>query len=84
VTFTKDYDQAGHVAIVMAEGPGRGRASIRVDGTWFQDVDTYASTNTNRVVVFQMELPAGTHSIAIVNHGTAGRPRIDIDAFLTD
>ena len=69
-TFTRTYEQGDQVALVMAEGPGRGVASIRIDGKWFMNVDTFAATNTNRVVVFAMGMSAGDHTVAIVNHGT--------------
>ena len=45
-------------------------------------VDTFASVNTNRIVVSAQGLTAGVHTIAIVNQGTSGRPRIDFDAIL--
>jgi hypothetical protein len=81
-TFTRTYARGDQVALVMATGPGRGAASIRIDGSWVTNVDTYAASNTNRVVVFQRRMSAGTHTISIVNHATPGRPRIDLDAVL--
>ena len=72
-----------HVALVMAKGPGRGKAAIYFDGTLATTIDTYAKVNTNRVVVWDKEL-AGTanHTVRVVNLATSGRPRIDIDAYL--
>ena len=55
---------------------------IRLDGTWLMNVDTFASVNTNRVVVFARGMTAGVHTLAVVNHATPGRPRIDVDAVL--
>lgn len=81
-TFTREYEDGDQVALVMAEGPGRGVASIRIDGKWLMNVDTFAPTNTNRMVVFAMGMSAGSHTVAIVNHGTPGRHRIDLDAVL--
>ncbi len=81
-TFTRTYEQGDQVALVMAMGPGRGGASIRLDGNWLMNIDTYAPVNTNRVVVFQRGMSTGVHTIAIVNHATPGRPRIDLDAIL--
>jgi len=81
-TFTRTYEQGDQVALVMAEGPGRGKASIRLDGKWLMNVDTFASVNTNRVVVFARGMTAGVHTLAVVNHATPGRPRIDVDAVL--
>lgn len=81
-TFSRTYTQGDQVALVMAEGPGRGKAGIRVDGKWVMTIDTFASVNTNRIVAFGQGMTAGLHTIAIVNQGTSGRPRIDLDAIL--
>ncbi len=83
-TFTRTYEQGDHVALVMAKGPGRGRAAIRVDGIVVSTIDTFASVNTNRVVVFERMMSAGTHTVSITNLATAGRPRIDLDAAMTN
>jgi hypothetical protein len=48
------------------------------------NIDTFAAVNTNRVVVFQRMMPAGTHTVTIVNQATGGRPRIDLDAVMTN
>lgn len=84
MTFTRTYEQGDQVALVMALGPARGRASIRIDGMWLTNVDTFAPVNTNRVVVFQRMMPEGTHTLTIVNQATPGRPRIDVDAVMTN
>ena len=84
MTFSRTYEQGDQVSLVMALGPGRGRASIRVDGVWLANIDTFAAVNTNRVVVFQRMMPAGTHTLTIVNLATPGRPRIDLDAVMTN
>jgi hypothetical protein len=74
----------GHAALVMPEGPGRGRARILVDGVLRATVDTYAAVNTNRVVVWDSgPLTAGTHHIRVVNLATPGHPRIDVNGMLT-
>lgn len=83
-SFTQTYADGDQLALVMAKGPGRGIASIRLDGRWIANVDTFAAANTNRVVVFQRELTAGSHTLSIVNQATAGRPRIDLDAILVN
>jgi hypothetical protein len=83
-TFTRTYDQGDHLAFVMAEGPGRGRATIRVDGVFIAMIDTFATTNTNRIVVFTRTMPAGVHTVSITNLATAGRARIDLDAVLAN
>jgi hypothetical protein len=82
VTFTRTFTGSDQVALVMSTGPGRGKASIRMDGKWVMNIDTFASVNTNRVVVYASAMSAGPHTLAIVNHGTPGRSRIDLDAIL--
>jgi hypothetical protein len=73
-----------HVALVMAKGPARGKAAIYFDGAYQATVDTYAAANTNRVVMWDKRLAgSANHTIKVVNLATAGRPRIDIDAYLS-
>jgi hypothetical protein len=72
-----------HVALIMAKGPARGKASIYFDGVYVKTIDTYAATNINRVVMWDKALTgSANHTIKIVNQATAGRPRIDIDAYV--
>lgn len=72
-----------HVALVMAKGPARGRASVYYDGKYVTTVDTYASANTNRIVMWEKELTGSAdHTITVVNQATSGRPRIDVDAYV--
>jgi hypothetical protein len=68
----------------MAKEPGPGMASIRLDGKWIANVNTFAAANSNRVVAFERGMPAGVHTIAIVNQATQGHPRIDLDAILVN
>jgi hypothetical protein len=82
--FTRTYEEGDHVALVMAKGPARGRAVIRIDGVFVDRIDTYADQNTNRVVVFEQMMAAGVHTVSITNLATPGRPRIDLDAVLTN
>jgi hypothetical protein len=84
VTLTANFPEGSHLALVRAKGPGRGRAAIRLDGTIITTIDTFAPTNANRVVVFDRLMPAGTHSISITNLATSGRPRVDLDAIMTN
>jgi len=83
VSFTWDHYVAGqHLGLVMPKGPGRGSAAILVDHVLVGTVDTNAVANDNRRVVFDHAMPAGSHTLTIVNLATAGHPRIDIDAYL--
>ena len=70
-----------HLGLMMAKGPGRGRAKDYIDGVLKGTVDTYAATNINRVYVWDSgPLTAGQHTVKVVNQATAGRPRIDVNA----
>jgi hypothetical protein len=82
-TVVNGQGRNGHVALVMAKGPARGKAAIYFDGKLATTVDTYAKANTNRVVVWDKAL-AGTvnHTVRVVNLATSGRQRIDVDAYL--
>ena len=71
------------IAWVAYRGPNRGRASVYIDGAYVKTVDLRASSYRARQVVFAASWPtAGAHTIKIVNQATAGRPRIDLDAFV--
>ena len=61
-----------------------GRAAILLDGKQIAVVDTFAQVNTNRVVMFQRRMPPGQHKLVIQNLASSERPRIDVDAILTN
>lgn len=83
LTYTVTTNKPGQtVGLVMAKNTNRGKANISVDGSAATSVDTYASTPTHRVIVFQKLLGVGTHTVKITNAGTAGRGRIDVDSIL--
>ena len=82
--FTRTYERDDHVALVMAKGPARGKFDVYVDGVKKSTVDTYAATNTNRVIVWDTWMAAGKHTVKVVNLATTNRPRIDLDAVLTN
>ena len=80
-TFTTHAVAGQHLGLMMATGPGRGRAAVSVDGRAPVFVDTFSTTNANRVYVWDSgALTAGTHTVRVVNQATPGRPRIDINA----
>jgi hypothetical protein len=69
------------VAWVTALGPNRGAAKVYIDGILAATVDLYAATPTYLRVAFAKSwTTAGNHTIRIVVLGTAGRPRVDLDA----
>lgn len=70
-------------AWVSPTGPTRGSARVYVDGVLASTVSLYAATGHSRQVVFATSwATTGKHTIRIVNLGTSGHPRIDLDAFL--
>ncbi|HSS68137.1 MAG TPA: hypothetical protein VLK34_06260, partial [Nocardioidaceae bacterium] len=80
-------DPYGHVdyglGLVMAKAPDRGKAAIFVDGVRVATVDTHAASKVNRTVVWRQTMAGNTgHTVKVVNLATAGRTRIDIDAFV--
>ena len=71
------------VALIMAKGPARGKAKVYYDGVYVKTIDTYASVNTNRVLMWDKTISGSSnHTIKVVNLATAGRPRIDIDGYV--
>jgi hypothetical protein len=71
-------------AWVARRGPTRGKAQIFINGTKVATVDLYASSYLNQRVVWSTSWStAATRTITIRVHGTAGRPRVDLDAIVT-
>ena len=79
-TFTVTGFAVGWVA---ARGPDRGQAKVYVDGAYVHTIDLHASTYQARRVVYVERWSAnGSHTLRIVVVGTAGHPRVDVDAFV--
>lgn len=74
-------DRSARVALVMRMGPDRGRFSVEIDGEQVDVVDTYNWSPFDRAVVWESELAPGAE-LRIVNEGTTGRARIDLDALI--
>jgi hypothetical protein len=70
------------VALVVPKGPDRGTARIYVDGAYVGSVSLYASAfQARRIVWSRGWASSGTHTVSVVVAGTAGHPRVDVDAF---
>jgi hypothetical protein len=70
------------VAFVTTRASSRGSVRIYVDGTLASTVSLQSSSTSYRYVAWQKAwTSAGTHSIKLVVVGTAGHPRVDVDAF---
>jgi GH25 family lysozyme M1 (1,4-beta-N-acetylmuramidase) len=71
------------VSWVSYRGPTRGSAAIYIDGVYQQTVNLYATTYASKQVVYGFNWSSnGAHKIKIVCLGTAGHPRVDVDAFV--
>jgi hypothetical protein len=71
------------VSWVSALGPTRGQARVYVDGHLISTINLYSPSVVARRVVFSRSVSAGhTHTIKVIVVGTAGHPRVDVDAFL--
>ena len=83
VTFAAGVRTLGWITAV---GPSHGSAQVYVDGHLAQTVSTHATRNGYRRIAFARAWFAGpadpTHTIMIVNAGTAGHSRVDVDGFI--
>ena len=73
------------VAWVSTKGKDRGLAEVWLDGSYVKTVDLYRSSRSWKRTVFTAQSldPSSTHTLEVKVLGTAGRPRVDLDAFLT-
>jgi hypothetical protein len=70
------------VAWVTTLRPTSGVARVYIDGLLAATIDTTSATTVYRQVVYSRAWSSyTTHTIKIVVVGTAGRPRVDLDAF---
>jgi mannan endo-1,4-beta-mannosidase len=69
------------VALIGTRSPKRGKAKIYLDGKHVATVDGYAKKASYRRVLFTKTWKtSGKHNLTIVNEGTPGRRRFDVDA----
>jgi hypothetical protein len=71
------------VSWVAYRGPNRGSAYVYVDGVYKATISLYAASYYSKQIVFAYNWTSnGSHTIKIVCLGTAGHPRVDVDAFV--
>lgn len=76
--------KAAEILMLAPTGVSTGAATLYIDGQYHGDLYSYTPLWTPRETVLHFTFPtAGWHSIRIVNQGTPGQPRLDVDAFLT-
>ena len=79
ITFT-----GTQIAWVTSVGPTRGQARIYVDGVFQRTVDLRSATiAVRRIAYVRTWTSSGRHTLEVRIVGTSGRPRVDVDAFLT-
>jgi hypothetical protein len=68
---------------VAYRGPTRGSATVYVDGVLKATVSLYSSTYASKPVAYTFSWSTnGVHTIQVVDDGTVGHSRIDVDAFV--
>ena len=72
---------APEIAVLGSVGPGRGGATVTVDGV-VGSFNAYARTGSSRRVLYSKTLAAGRHTVVVRVYGTSGRPTIDLDSFV--
>jgi hypothetical protein len=80
-TFTAT--NARSISIIATKAATRGSFKVYVDGVYKGAISTYSTTTKFRQLVYQFSWAApGTHKVRVVISGTAGHPRVDLDAFV--
>jgi hypothetical protein len=70
-------------AWVTPLSPTQGAASVSLNGGAATTVDTVSKKKTvDRDLVYVANAAAGSNTLSVANQATAGRPRIDVDAFV--
>jgi hypothetical protein len=71
------------IAFVTTLGPTRGKVKLYIDGAYITTLDLYRASTAFRQVIWSRSWSgSASHTIKLVVVGTAGRPRVDLDAFL--
>ncbi len=82
--ISRHWAAGDQLALVVEKAPNRGRFSVSVDGVARATVDSFAAHPTHRLVVWVSAMKPGRHTVTLTNLATPGRPRIDLDAMLTN
>ena len=70
------------IGFVGPLGPARGVAKVLIDGVAAGAFNEYAKLGRSRQVVYSRTVAPGAHTVTIKLVGTAGHPRVDLDAFV--
>jgi subtilisin len=82
-TITRAFTGRG-ISVVAVKGRSRGKAQVWIDGKLIKTINLHrAGATLARRVVFLRRWPVtARHTIRIVVLGTAGHPRVDLDALI--
>ena len=82
-TATYTTTSVRSLGFVTTKALSRGSFRVYIDGVLKATISAYSSTTAFKQLVFQYTWSTpGTHTIKIYVLGTAGHPRVDVDAFL--
>jgi hypothetical protein len=80
-TFTTTLVRS--IGFVTTKATTRGAFRVYIDGVLKATINAYSTTLAYRTVIYQYTWPTpGTHSMKIYVLGSAGHPRVDVDAFV--
>ncbi|MEV6303278.1 hypothetical protein AB0M02_27965 [Actinoplanes sp. NPDC051861] len=81
VTFTTT---ARSIGLIGTRERGAGDLDLYVDGRKFATISQYNGVTRHRQVFYTLTWTAsGTHTIKLVNRATSGRPRMNLDGYVT-
>jgi serine protease len=71
------------IKFVSERGPTRGSFRVYIDGVLKTTLSNYSTVTQGAVIVWRKSFASvGKHTLKIVNVGTSGHPRVDVDAFV--
>ena len=76
----KLYNTNG-IGLIVSKGLNMGQAQIYIDGKYVRTVDAKSfKTRAKQLIFYKGFLKKGTHYLKVVNLGTAGRAKFEVDA----
>ena len=80
---TVTVTNARSIAFVSTKATSRGSFKVYIDGVLKKTISPHATSTKYRQILYQYSWStSGTHKMKIVVVGTAGHPRVDVDAFV--
>lgn len=79
-TLIYRFKNTNGVGFVTTKDSNRGRAKVYIDGKYFKTVDAHSSSlRPRQLALYHAFYKKGDHELKIVNLGTPGRARFDVD-----